>query len=64
VTVPHPLCSSDLAPSDFWLFGHIKTSFADREFNDVDGFLEPVIMFLNEIKPSELQLFVTTGSNE
>jgi hypothetical protein len=55
VTVPHPPGSSDLAPSDFWLFAHIKTSLAGCEFNDVDGFLEVLIKFLNEIEPSELQ---------
>jgi hypothetical protein len=56
VPVPHPPYSSDLAPSDLPLFGHIKTSLRDRVFNDVDELLEAFIEFLNEIKPSELQL--------
>jgi hypothetical protein len=28
VTVPRPPSSPDLASSDFWLFGHVKTSLA------------------------------------
>jgi hypothetical protein len=56
MTVPHPPYSSDLALSDFWLFGHIKTSLAARVFNDADELLEAVIEFLNKIQPSELQL--------
>jgi hypothetical protein len=53
-----------LAPSDFWLFGHIKTSVAGRVFNHADELLEAVIEFLNDMKPSELQLVFTTRSNE
>jgi hypothetical protein len=45
VTVPHPPFSSDLAPSDFWLFGHMKISLAGPVFNDVDELLEVVIEF-------------------
>jgi hypothetical protein len=55
-TIPHPPYSLDLAPSDFWLFGHIKTSLADRVFSHINKFLEAVIPFLTEIHPSELQL--------
>jgi hypothetical protein len=43
---------------DFWLFDHIKTSFAGRVFNDSDELLEAVIEFLNEIQPFELQLSI------
>jgi hypothetical protein len=56
VSVLHPGCSADLAPSDFWLFGHIKTSLAGHVFDDVDELLEAIIEFLNEIRSSELQL--------
>jgi hypothetical protein len=42
--------------SDFWLFDSIRTSFAARVFNDADELLGTVIEFLNEIRPSELQL--------
>jgi hypothetical protein len=55
VTAPHSPYSSDFAPSDFWLFGHIKTSLAGRVFNDVDELLDAVIELSNEIQPSELQ---------
>jgi histone-lysine N-methyltransferase SETMAR len=43
VTVPHPPYSPDLASSEFWLFGHIKTSLAARVFNDTEELLEGVI---------------------
>jgi hypothetical protein len=55
VTFPHPLYSPDLALSDFWLFGHIKSLHAGRVFSDADGLLEALIEFLNEVQPSELQ---------
>jgi hypothetical protein len=45
-----------LAPSDFWLFGHVKRFLVCRVFNDADELLEAVIEFLNEIQPSELRL--------
>jgi histone-lysine N-methyltransferase SETMAR len=56
VAVPHPPYNPDLAPSDFWLFRHIKIFRAGRVFNDADELLEAVIEFLNEIQPSELQV--------
>jgi hypothetical protein len=56
VIIPHPSYSPDLAPSDFCVCGHIKTSFTGRVFNDVDELLEAVIEFVNEIQLSELQL--------
>jgi hypothetical protein len=63
-TVPHLPCSLDLAPSDFWPFGHIKTSFGGPVFDDVDELREAVIEFLNEIQPSELQPVFTTRVND
>jgi hypothetical protein len=57
VTVPHPLHSLDLAPSDFWSFNHIKSSLAGRVFNDVDSALDPAIESVNEIQSYDLQLF-------
>jgi hypothetical protein len=35
------VCSSDL-PSDFWLFGRIKTGFAGRSFAELEELLEGV----------------------
>jgi hypothetical protein len=60
--VPHPPYSADLAPSDFWLFGHVKMFFAGRVFNDADELLETVIEFLNDIHPSELRPVFTIRS--
>jgi hypothetical protein len=51
--VPHPPYGPDVALSDFWLFGQIKTSLADRVLNDMDDILESVIEFSNKIQPSK-----------
>jgi hypothetical protein len=56
VTVRHPTYNPELAPSDFRLFGHVKTSLADGVSNDVDELLEAVVEFLSKIQPSELHL--------
>jgi hypothetical protein len=64
VAVFHPPYNPGLAPSDFWLFGHIKISLGGPVFNDFDELRQADIMFLNEIQPSKLHLFFTTGSNE
>jgi hypothetical protein len=45
VPVPHPPYSPDLALSDFWSFGYIKTSLPGRAFNDVNELFEAVIEF-------------------
>jgi hypothetical protein len=45
VTILHLPDSSDLAPSDLWLFGQIKISLAGRVFNDVGEVLEAVPEF-------------------
>jgi hypothetical protein len=63
-TVSRPPYSPDLALSDFWLFGYIKTSLVSRVFNDPKKLLEAVIGVLNEIRPTELQFVFTTRSNE
>jgi histone-lysine N-methyltransferase SETMAR len=52
--VPHPRYSPDLAPSDFWLFGHRKTSLVGRAFNEPEQLLEAITEFLNEIHPPEV----------
>jgi hypothetical protein len=56
VVVLHPPYIPDLAPSNFWLFAHIKTSLVGGIFHDADELLEAMIEFLNEIQPSELRL--------
>jgi transposase len=40
--VPHPPYSPELALSDFWLFGHIKTGLAGRSFAEPEELLEGV----------------------
>jgi hypothetical protein len=45
VTVPHPPYSCGFPLSDFWLFGHIKTSLASHIFNGVGELLEAIVEF-------------------
>jgi histone-lysine N-methyltransferase SETMAR len=49
--VPHPPYSPDLAPSDFWLFGYLKTSLVGQTFDEPEQLLEAITEFLNEIQP-------------
>jgi hypothetical protein len=51
--VPHPSYSPDLAPSDFWLFDHVKTSLVRQTFDEPEQLLEAITEFLNEIQPPE-----------
>jgi hypothetical protein len=39
---PHPLYSSDFAPSDFYLFGYVKRCLAGLSFEDADQLLAVV----------------------
>jgi hypothetical protein len=54
LSVPHPLCSPDLAPSDFWLFGPIKTALAGRSLADPKELLKGVRKFLEGTPDAEL----------
>jgi histone-lysine N-methyltransferase SETMAR len=54
--VAQPAYSPDLAPSDFWLFGHLKTSLAGRMFDEPGELLDGIRSFLEEVRPSELQI--------
>jgi histone-lysine N-methyltransferase SETMAR len=54
--VPQPAYTPDLAPSDFWLFGHLKNSLAGRMFDDPEELLDGTTSFLEEVHPSELQV--------
>jgi hypothetical protein len=38
VSAPHPQYSSDLAPSDFYLFGKVKNSLIGKKFASADDF--------------------------
>jgi transposase len=52
--VPHPSYSLDLAPSDFWIFDHMKTSLIGQTFDEPEQLLEAITEFLNEIQPPEV----------
>jgi histone-lysine N-methyltransferase SETMAR len=54
--VPNPPYSPDLAPSHFWLFGHVKTAFVGQTFEEPEELLEAVTECLNEIQRLELEL--------
>jgi hypothetical protein len=49
-SVPYPPCSPDLAPSDFYLFGYVKTCLAGLSFEDADQLLAAVENVLKGIK--------------
>jgi transposase len=40
--VPHPPYSPDLAPWDFWLFGHVKASLVSQTFDEPEHLLHAV----------------------
>jgi histone-lysine N-methyltransferase SETMAR len=54
--VPQPGYSPDLAPSDFWLFGHLENSLADRMFDDPEELLDGITSFLEGAQPSKLHV--------
>jgi hypothetical protein len=43
VHIPHPCYSPDLAPSDFWLFGHMKAGLAGQSFAEPEGLFEGIM---------------------
>jgi hypothetical protein len=53
--IPHPLYSPDLAPSDFWLFGPIKTAFARAKFDEPEQLLDAISEFLGTRSVEELR---------
>jgi hypothetical protein len=52
---PHPPHSPDLAPSDFYLFGHVKRCLAGLSFDDADQLLAAVEGVLESIGKMTLQ---------
>jgi histone-lysine N-methyltransferase SETMAR len=52
--VRHPPHSPDLAPSEIWLFSHVKTSPAGQTSDEPEQMLEAITEFLNEIQPPEV----------
>jgi hypothetical protein len=54
--VSHPSDSLDIAPLDFWIFGHVKNSLAGRTFDEPEQFLEAITELLDAIQPSEFEV--------
>jgi hypothetical protein len=52
---PHPPCSPDLAPPDFYLFGYVKKCLAGLSFEDADQFLAAGEGVLESIETVTLQ---------
>ena len=52
---PQPPFSPDLAPSDFYLFGKLKTALNGAEFEDEGELLDAVMSVLNGITRDELE---------
>jgi hypothetical protein len=52
--VRHLPSSLDLAPSNFWLFGHVKASLVVQTFDEPEQLLEAITEFSNEIQPPEM----------
>jgi hypothetical protein len=48
--------SPDLAPSDFWLFGHVKTSLVGKTLDAPEDLLGAVTEFSEEIQPSRREI--------
>jgi hypothetical protein len=51
----HPSCSCDISPSDFSLFGKVKSALIEQEIPDEIDLLEAVTEILNGISDAELR---------
>jgi histone-lysine N-methyltransferase SETMAR len=60
-SVLHPPSSPDLAPSDFYLFGHVKRCLAGLSFEDADQLLAAVEGVLEGIKKLPCKLSFSSG---
>jgi hypothetical protein len=47
--VPHPACSPDQSPCDFWLFGMLKQKITDRVFRTPEEALTTIWQILSEV---------------
>jgi hypothetical protein len=50
VHILHPSYSPDLAPSDFWLFGHMRAGLAGQLFAEPEGLLREEWFFWRRFK--------------
>jgi hypothetical protein len=57
IRVPYLPYNPDLAPSNFWLSGHMKVALAGQQFPGSEDRLTGIQEFLSEIQRSELELF-------
>jgi hypothetical protein len=53
--VPHPPYSPDLAPCDFYLFGHIKGGLAGASFEELDQLLHTIDTIFQFIEKASLK---------
>jgi transposase len=53
IPVFHPPYSPDLAPSDFWLFSHMKAVLARQQFPGPEELLTGIQEFVSDIQTSE-----------
>jgi len=53
--VPHPPCSPDLAPADFFLFPKLKTTLKGRSFQTIEEIQQNAIRELRAITENGFQ---------
>jgi hypothetical protein len=52
---PEPPYSPDISPSDFFLFGHLKTKLLSEEFESAEAFRTRVEELLGQITPDQMR---------
>jgi hypothetical protein len=52
--IPHTFSSPNLAPSNFWLFDHMKIYLVGQMFDESHQLLDGITNFLEAIRPLEL----------
>jgi hypothetical protein len=55
IHVPHRFYTPDLAPSDFWLFGHMEAALPGQVFDRPVKLLDAITTFLEEIQVGTLK---------
>jgi hypothetical protein len=58
---PHPPDSPDLAPSDFYLFGHVSHQLQGHELTEGAQFVSAISDIFDQIPKDTLVLVLTTG---
>jgi hypothetical protein len=59
---PHSPFSPDLAPSDFYLFGEVRTALMGAAFEGEDQLFQSVMDVVHRIPRDELEVVLTSGS--